>query len=151
MTQALLDRRADLAGLGVEELVAQHEPVALDTDHAARDVQVVADAELADVAHVAVGRQAQVLAPARVRQAEAERLEHAQRGVTEMSEVERDRQMTVVVFLPAIDDPTVRLEPAVHDVSSSSIEIAPRPAGTPGPRRPATRTEIRRARASRSE
>jgi len=95
--------------------VPQHEPVALDGDDAARGVQDVADAELSYVADVAVGRQADVAAPPGVVATELERIEQGERGVAEVREIERDRQVVVVVDLPAVDDPAVRLEPGVHD------------------------------------
>src|SRR5262249_57538904 len=41
VTHALLDRRAHLAGLGVEDIVPQHERVGLDGQHGAGDVHDV--------------------------------------------------------------------------------------------------------------
>ena len=116
VAETLFDRGADLAGLGIEDLVSEHEAVALDADHPAHDVQVVAGAELADVAHVATGGHTEALAASRVRQAEAQRVQHATCGVGEMGEIERNGQVAVVVLLPAVNDPAIRLEPAVHGV-----------------------------------
>ena len=75
VVHALLDRRANVARLGVEELVAQHEGVCLDGDDAARDVHDVADAELAEVAHVAIGGHAEAPSAPGVIGADPERVE----------------------------------------------------------------------------
>jgi hypothetical protein len=98
--------------------VPQHEPVPLHAEHAAGDVHDVAHAQLALVAHVAVGGQAESAAAARVLEAETERVQEAVHGVAEAREVEGDREVIVVVHLPAIDDAAIRLEPAAHGVSS---------------------------------
>jgi hypothetical protein len=95
--------------------VPEDERVALDGDDPADDVHDVADAKLADVAYVTIGGDTETAASSGVARAEPERIEHAERGVAEPGEVERDGQVVVVVDLPAIDDPTICFEPAVHD------------------------------------
>jgi len=116
VADALLDGRADVAGLGIEELVSEHEGIPLDCDDPALDVHDVADPQLADVAHVAIGGDAEAPTAPGIGGAEPERIEQDERGVAEPGEIERDRQVVVVVDLPAVDDPAVRLEPVVHDV-----------------------------------
>src|SRR4030095_13716075 len=126
VTHALLDRRAHLGGLGVEDLVSEHEPVGLDGEHAAGDVHDVAHAQLALIAHVAVGGHAETAAAARVVEAETKRVQEPVRGVAEAREVEGDREVIVVVHLPAIHDAAIRLAPAAHSVSSfEALRIRP--------------------------
>src|SRR5438093_7417412 len=72
---ALLDRRADVARLGIVELVAQHEGVRLDGEDAARDVHDVADAELVEIAYVAVGGHAEAPSAPGVLGSDPERVE----------------------------------------------------------------------------
>src|SRR4030095_8225072 len=99
---------------GVEDLVPQDEPVPLYAERAAGDVHDVAHAQLALVAHVAVGGQAESAAASRVLEAETERVQETVRGVAEAREVEGDREVIVVVHLPAIDDAATRLGPAAR-------------------------------------
>ena len=89
VAEALLDRRADLPRLGVEDLVTQHEDVGLGGDDAARDMRDVADAQLAQVTDVAVGGHADAPPATGIPRAEPQGVEQPQRGVGEAGEVVR--------------------------------------------------------------
>src|SRR5882672_12833123 len=121
VADTLLDRRAHLTGLGVEDLMAHHERVALDGHDAAGDVHHVADTQLADVPHVAVGGHERAAPAPGIAEPEIEGVEQPEEGVAEAGEVERDREVIVVVDLPAIDHAAVRLEPAAHEFPLVSV------------------------------
>src|SRR5436309_1703409 len=126
VTDPLFDRRAHLAGLGVEDLVAQHEVGGLDVDHAALDVQDVADPKLARVPHVAVRGHAGATPPRRVFRAEPAGLEHAEPRVGDAGEVVGHGEVVVVVHLPTGDGAAVGLEPSAHvdrDQPASILEV----------------------------
>src|SRR5213078_2105808 len=110
----LLDRRAHLAGLRVEELVTEHEAGGLDADDTALDVHDVADAQLAGVSHVAVRRHAGASRARVVVRAEPDGFEHAEPGVGDSGEIVGDGEMIVVVDLPAGDSAAVGLDPAAR-------------------------------------
>ena len=94
--------------------MAEHERGRLDADDATLDVQDVADAQLARVPRVAVDGHAGAALVRRVVRAEPDRLERAQPRVGDAGEVVGDREVVVVVHLPAVDGAAVGLEPAAH-------------------------------------
>ena len=112
VAHGLLDRGADLAVLGVEHLVTEDERVALGADDAALDVQDVADAQLALVAHVAVAGHAAAPRALHVGRPEPQRLEQTEPGIGDAGEVIGDGEVVVVVHLPAVHKPSICLEPA---------------------------------------
>ena len=111
MEKPLLERRAHRAGLRVEELVAERQPRGVGVDHTGRDVQDVADAELARVADVPVHGHAGATLALGVGEPEAESVQHRERRVAETLEVVGDGEMSVVVHFPSRDRATIGLEP----------------------------------------
>ena len=102
-------------------------------DHAADDVEDVAGAQLAEVADVAVGRQARTPPRGQRRRAEAQRLEQSQGRVLEAIEPERDREVADVVDLPRGHPAAMRLRPLrlAHARDSTTVRYRIRAPGEP--------------------
>src|SRR5262249_40250816 len=79
------------------------------------------------------GAQAETAAAARVVEADTKRVQEPVRGVAETREVEGDREVIVVVHLPATHDAAIRLEPAAHSVPPELVHKRVS-AGGPHPR-----------------
>src|SRR5438876_2822018 len=125
---ALLHRRAEGAGGGFEEPVAEDKRLLLDREDAALDVIDVAAPQLVEITDVAVRGEAVPAFTPPIGRPEAERLQSREAGILDALMVVRDREVTDVVDLPRGHAAPTGIDPRVRHGRRLASGLRLRPA-----------------------